>query len=129
MSKITVDMIILVDLVNTLYIKGDGLDKELLEILNNNEERKIIVTNATQDKLDMIGKLPYEVYTLEGNPRKEDSKYFKYLMKKLGIEPSNILYIEHNIEVVKLAETLGIKTLHYDKDKKDYIEVSNFLNK
>lgn len=118
---------ILIDLVNTLYSPKLGIDDKIKEIIDKYDAEVVIVTNATKDKLNEIGKLPYQIFTLEGKPRKEDNNYFKVLMGNFVLDPSDILYIEHNQEVVKLAKSMEIKTLHYDKDKKDYAAVDEFL--
>jgi len=50
------------------------------------------------------------------------------LLNQYGFSSNDVIYIEHNTEAVKSAEFVGIKTFHYDKDKKDLVAVKNFLD-
>ena len=120
---------ILVDAWNAFFT-ADGMFKEMYEMLETYPNPKIIVTNANDEQLIQFGidKSPYKVFTLKHNPDKVDSAYFVTLFKELNLNNENVIYFEHNIDAVKSAESVGIKTFYYDKDKKDLISLKKFLN-
>lgn len=121
---------ILVDAINTFVIKGEGINKEIHELLETYPNKKIIVTNADDDQIKANGldKMPYEVFTLKHNPDKPNPTYFKTFLTKFNLKPEEVIYFEHNVEAVKSAESIGIKTFHYDKDTKDLAALKEFLN-
>jgi FMN phosphatase YigB (HAD superfamily) len=124
--------VLLVDLVNTLYVKDKGIDTKMLEILEKYSIDKLIVTNASLDKLEemekIVGGWPFEVFTLEGNPRKEKLEYFENLISKYEVEAGEMMLVEHNTEVVKVAKSFGIKTFWFEKNRRDYVGLDDFLN-
>lgn len=105
--------IILVDLVNTLYDKDTGINKDMVKLLNSFKHNKVIVTNAKKDFLLELD-LPFKVFTLEGNPRKENKEFFTVLIDHLKHRFCDVIYIEHKDEVVDLAKSLGINVFKYD---------------
>lgn len=122
---------ILVDAVNTFVIKGEGIFKEmhnLLEIFNN---RKIILTNADDEQVERYGlnNMPYEVFTLKHNPEKTDPKYFEIMLQHFGLNEDDVVYFEHNPDAVKSAESVGINSYYYDPKKKDLVALKSFLTK
>lgn len=40
-----------------------------------------------------------------------------------------VIYFEHNEDAVKSAQSVGIPTYHYDKDKPDLVELKKFIDK
>ena len=58
--------------------------------------------------------MPYEVFSLSHTPNKDNPLYFKSLIKEHDLFINDLIYIEHNKEAVKSAESLGIKTYHYN---------------
>jgi hypothetical protein len=50
-------------------------------------------------------------------------------MKKetFGLTKEDVVYFEHNEVAVNSAKLVGIKTYHYDQDKKDLVTLKNFL--
>ena len=87
------------------------------------------MTNANDEQSIQYGldRIPYNYFTLKYIPAKKDPKYYEILFAIYQIQAKDVLYIEHNIEAVNSARSVGITTLHYDKDKKDIIEVKEFL--
>ncbi|MBP7846053.1 MAG: hypothetical protein KA007_01305 [Candidatus Pacebacteria bacterium] len=120
---------ILVDAVNTFVIKGQGIDQEMFGILQSFPNRKIILTNADDEQIKEfgLGEMPYEVFTLKHNPDKIDPKYYEKMLSHFGLNAEDVIYFEHNIDAVKSAESMGIKTHHFDKDKRDLQALKNFL--
>lgn len=110
---------ILVDAWNT-FVTKDWMNQEMFEMLENFENTKIILTNANEEEKIKLGivNMPYEVFSLSHNPDKTDSSYFQKLFEHFGLSSDDIIYFEHNQDAVKSAESKGIKTFHYDKEKK-----------
>jgi len=97
--------------------------------LDNFENRKIILTNADKEKQIKYGlvDLPYEMFTLKANPPKTDSEFYEIFLKEYNFNIEDVIYFEHNLDAVKSAESVWIKTFHYNKDKKDLVLLEKFL--
>jgi len=124
---------ILVDAVDAFVIEGEGsfkIFKEMHDLLEKFSNRKIILTGANDEQFKKFGldKMPYEVYTLKHNPEKTDPKYFEIMLKHFGLSKDNVIYFEHNSQAVKSAESIGIKSYHYDPKKKDLKALKEFLD-
>ena len=121
---------ILVDAVNTFMIKGEGIYRPMLDLLEKYPDRKIILTNADDKQMAEFGltNMPYEVFTLKHKPDKTDPRYFAEMLKYFGLSKNDVVYFEHNIDAVKSAESVGITTYHYDSDRKDMEGLSAFLD-
>ena len=122
--------IILIDAVHTFVSDKGKVDKEVLNVLESYPNRKIIVTNAPYEKFEdyKLYNMPYDVFTLQKTPPKTDPTYFEVLIDKCHSKPRNFVYIEHNKEAVEVAKSLGIKSHHFDKDKRDIKALKQFLN-
>ena len=107
--------IILVDAWNT-FIKNKIIDTGIYEILERFKNQKIILTNANNEELINYGiiNMPYDVFSLSHKPNKVDPLYFKILIKKYNLIISDLIYIEHNQEAIESANSIGIKTYHYN---------------
>ncbi len=125
---------ILVDAVNTTIIKDESGSfvqfKELFDLLETYSNPKLIVTNANDEQLIEFGlnNVPYQVFTMKHSPDKPDSVYFKTLLEQHSWQPTDVIYFEHNPDAVKSAESVGITSYHYDKDKKDLVGLKQFLD-
>lgn len=122
---------ILVDAVNTLVVKGDGLFQDMYELLESYPNRKIVLTNADDEQMISFGldTLPYKVFTLKHNPEKTNPEYFETMLHTFGLEASDVVYFEHNQEAVASAESVGIASFWYDSEKQDLIALNEFLDK
>jgi HAD superfamily hydrolase (TIGR01509 family) len=122
---------ILVDAINTFFIMGEWISQEMYELLEKFPNQKIILTNADEYKQKELWlvNLPYELFTLSFQPEKTDTEYYKIFLEKYWLNTNDVLYFEHNIDAVKSAESVGIQTYHYDKDKKDLQGLEQFLIK
>ena len=123
---------ILVDAVDAFVIESEGsfeIFKEMHDLLETFPNRKIILTGANDEQFKKFGldKMPYEVFTLKHNPEKTDPKYFETMLEHFGLSKDEVVYFEHNPEAVKSAESVGIKSYHYDPEKKDLVALKNFL--
>ncbi len=69
---------ILVDAVNAFVFKEGGIFEEMHKLLEEYPNKKIILTGANNEQFKKYGldNMPYEVFTLEHNPEKTDTKYF-----------------------------------------------------
>tara|TARA_B100001964_G_C14255334_1_gene612110 strand:- start:1552 stop:1935 length:384 start_codon:yes stop_codon:yes gene_type:complete len=121
--------VILVDAINTLIISGKGIYDPLFNILETYLNRKIVLTGANDEEFIQHGldKIPYEVFTLKHNPEKSNPDYYKILLEQFDLLPENLIYIEHNLEAVRSAESLKIKVFHYNKDLKDINKLNQFI--
>ncbi|MDP3916704.1 MAG: hypothetical protein Q8Q42_00260 [Nanoarchaeota archaeon] len=120
---------ILVDAWNT-FVTEDGIFLKMEVLLDGYDNKKIIVTNANEEEKLKYGivNMPYEVFTLSHNPNKTNPEYFKNLLKKYSLLQDEVIYFDHNSEAVKTAESLGITSFWYDKDKKDLESLKKFLD-
>jgi HAD superfamily hydrolase (TIGR01509 family) len=122
--------IILVDAINAFVIKGEGVFDEMYKMLEQYPNRKIILTGANDEQMEMFGlnNMPYEVFTLKHDPEKADSEYFKTMLKHFNLEVEDVVYFEHNIDAVKSAQSVGIDTFHYDQNTKDVKALKKFID-
>lgn len=74
--------VILVDAYRT-FVTSNGVDLDMQKLLDSYPVKKIIVTNATGEKMKEFGivDMPYEIFSLNANPAKTDSAYFKTLLE------------------------------------------------
>lgn len=122
---------ILVDAVDTLVIEGQGVFKEMQDLLDSYPNRKIIVTNANDEQFKEFGldkDMPYEIYTLKHNPDKTDPAYFTKLFINFGLSSHEVIYFEHNSDAVNAAQQMGVVSYHYDDQKKDLTALKQFLS-
>ena len=121
--------IILVDAVEA-FVSNEGIVfKEMYNLLESFPNKKIILTGANDEKFKKFGldKMPYEVFTLEHNPEKTDPKYYEKMLEYFNLSKNDVVYFEHNLEAVKSAQSVGIKTYYYDANKKDLGALKDFL--
>jgi len=121
---------IFVDAINAFVIKGGGIFEEMHKMLDEYPSKKIILTNANDGEMEKFGlrSMPYEVFTLKHNPEKTDPKYFKILLEHFKLKAKEGIYFEHNEDAVKSAQSVGIVTFHYDKDKRDLNALKKFID-
>lgn len=121
---------ILVDAVNTFVIEGSGIFKEMHELLETYENKKVILTNADDEQLKSFGldQMPYEVFTLKHNPEKTDPSFFSSMLKHFGLSNDDVVYFEHNPKAVESAQSVGIVSYHYDPQQKDILALKAFLD-
>lgn len=122
---------ILVDAVFCFVSPQGEIFKEMHELLETYPNKKILLTGANDEQFKKFGldKMPYKVFTLKHNPEKTDPKYFEILLNQYGLNKSEIIYFEHNIEAVKSAEKAGIVSYFYDEHLKDLISLKKFIDR
>tara|TARA_Y100000310_G_scaffold342130_1_gene443914 strand:+ start:3350 stop:3742 length:393 start_codon:yes stop_codon:yes gene_type:complete len=124
---------ILVDAIDCFVIedeKGFRIFQEMRDLLDIFSNRKILLTGANDDQFQKFGldKAPYEVFTLKHDPEKTDSKYYEIMLQHFGLEKGDVVYFEHDPDAVKSAQSVGIKSYHYDQEKKDLKALKVFLD-
>ena len=121
---------VLVDAMNTFVIRDEGIFQSMFDLLEQYPNRKIILTGANDEQMEKFGlnKMPYEIFTLKHDPEKADPRYYEMMLAHFGLTPSDVIYFEHDESAVKSAQSVGITTYHYDKDKKDLEGLKNFLD-
>ena len=119
---------ILVDAYNT-FVTDEWINLEMQKILDKFENKKIILTNADTEKQKefWLINLPYEMFSLNFNPLKTDPKFYEIFLEKYNLNSNEVIYFEHNLEAVESAKSVWINTFHYDKNKKDLVNLEKFL--
>ncbi len=126
--------VILVDAVFCFIIKKDdgkfGIFKDMYELLEKYENKKIILTGANNEKFEEyeLNKMPYEVFTLQHNPEKSNPEYFDIFLHKNNLTAKDVIYFEHDLAAINSANSVGINTHHYDESKQDLHALKNFLD-
>lgn len=124
---------ILLDAAYSFTIEKDGkfqIFDDMYKLLESYPNRKIILTGANDEQMQKFGlnDVPYEVFTLKHNPEKTDPKYFQTLLNDFNLTKDDVIYFEHNIDAVRSAESVGIKSYYYDDEKKDLEGLKKFIN-
>lgn len=118
--------ILLIDAINCLLEKEKGINQDLLKELENLKNQKIIVTNASKEKLENMGfkDLPYEIFTCNGKPNKFEPEYFKNLLNSKNLKPEDCYYLDHKQENLDSARKESIKGYLY---KKNSFSIKKFI--
>lgn len=127
--------IILIDAVKTLISSDEDysfdtweLNTELSEYLSQLPQKKIIITNAPEDKLSKIQELTshldWEIFDLYNNPPKDNPEYFKQFLESQWITADKYIYIDHKEENLTSAKLNGINWFKFISNE----ETINKLN-
>jgi len=121
---------ILVDAINAFVLKNEGIFNEMHKMLEQYQNKKIILTGANDEQIEKFGlnNMPYEVFTLKHNPEKTDQEYYQKMLKHFSLSADEVVYFEHNKDAVKSAQSVGINTFYYDKDTKDIEALRKFID-
>ena len=121
---------ILVDAVDCFVSDTGEIYKEMHDLLETYQNKKIILTGANDEQFKKFGldKMPYEVFTLKHNPEKTDSSYYKKMLDNFSLSKNDVIYFEHSPEAVKSAQSIGINSYFFDYDKKDLSALKEFLD-
>lgn len=122
---------ILVDAINTLVFPNWKIDQELYNLLEEYPNPKLVLSNANQEQIKnfWLDKIPYELFTLSHNPEKTNPDYYQKLLEEYNLSTEDVVYFEHNPDAVSTAQSIGVTTLYFDKDKRELDQVRNFLDK
>lgn len=121
---------ILVDAINGLVLEDGSILEAMHTLLESYPNNKIVLTGANDEQFKQfkLDQVPYKVFTLKHNPEKNDSQYFKILLRKYNLTADNVVYFEHNTEAAKTARSIGIATFFYDHTKEDMDALKQFLD-
>jgi len=119
---------ILVDAYNT-FVTDDWINQEMFKMLEEFENKKIILTNANAEKQVefWLVDLPYDLFTLNFDPLKTDPKFYEIFLEKNSLSKDDVIYFEHNLEAVESARSFWINTYHYNHIEKDISSLKDFL--
>lgn len=120
---------ILVDAIDGIILKDGTVFEEMRKMLETFPNEKIVLTGANDEQFKQfnLDQSPYPVFTLKHDPEKTDPKYFEILLEQYKLKPSDVVYFEHNKEAADVANAASIKTLYYDAEKRDLVELEAFL--
>ncbi|MFA6079999.1 MAG: HAD-IA family hydrolase [Candidatus Gracilibacteria bacterium] len=122
-----VEKTLLLDGVFCLINEDFSLNEEVYTLAKMLGLRTIIVTNAPLEKLmPIVEQTGFEYVTYEHNPEKTDPEYYRKLLVDKNLKASECVYVENREVHVKVAEGLGIPTIHYTKPS-DIKKVESFL--
>jgi len=121
---------ILVDAIGAFVSEGKGIYKPLYGLLEEYQNRKIVLTMAPDNLMEKWGlnDLPYEVHTSKLNPKKSDPEYYRQVMEKFDLKANKTLCFEHDEAAAESARSVGITTHFYDSEKKDLSALKFFLD-
>src|SRR3990167_82188 len=121
---------IFVDAVDCFVSDTGEIYREMNDLLETYQNKKIILTGANDEQFKQFGldKMPYEVFTLKHNPEKTDSKYYELMLAHFGLTEDDVVYFEHNPDAVKSAVSVGIMSYHYAPAKKDLVALKASLD-
>lgn len=122
---------ILVDAIHCFVSPQGVINSDMHVLLETYNNKKIILTGADDVQFKNFGldKMPYEVFTLKHDPEKTNPEYFHKLLLHFNLKAEDVIYFEHDQSAVASAQSVGIKTHHYDSEKKDLRALEDFLNK
>lgn len=121
---------ILVDGISGLMLKDCTLFQAMYDLLEGYPNPKLVLTGANNEQWKQfnLNISPYEVFTLKHNPEKTDPEYFKILLSRYNLLPSDVIFFEHSSDAAKSAESVGIKTYFYDHTKQNLVALKKFID-
>ncbi len=124
---------ILVDAVHCFIIKninGFEVFQDMFNLLEQYKHKKLLLTGANDEEVIKFNLkiAPYKFFTLKHNPEKTNPEYFSILLNTYNLKPEDVIYFEHNMDSVKSAESIGIKSYFYDEHTKDLKSLKEFLD-
>ena len=99
-------MKIMIDAVHCLVNSDWTLNEELADYLRSLDLKIYVITNASPEKISEIID-DFEIFTLENNPPKTDSKYFEAFLEKVG-SAEDLYYADHLKDNLDSAKSAGI---------------------
>ncbi len=113
--------VILVDGMHCIYDKDFNINLELLKFLNDLNTHTILTVAGFREKGKELVKTSdpskesnWEAFSLEEKGIKKDNpEFYKKLLEKFNLSPSEVIYFEHDKNAVKTAEKVGIMSKHY----------------
>ncbi len=108
--------------------------KESLEIYKKMKTDKYILSDTnpifaegTKDNEKEIYPFAKKVFlSHEIKLRKSDLQTFKFIIKEIGLNPREILFIDNNLEHAKAAKSLGMNSIHYQNPEQLKSDLKRF---
>lgn len=94
-------------------------------LLTNNTA---VLEKLLKKKFKIYNDFDYIFNSAEIGLSKPDSKFFKYVLKKLKAKPKECLFIDNNPDNIKAAKNLGFFTILFTTNKNFFKKVSNFCS-
>jgi HAD superfamily hydrolase (TIGR01509 family) len=119
------NMTLLVDGMFCLYDKDFRINEELLGLLKNIDNKKILVVNGYKDEAEeLLKNHGFEVFSFEGKIKKDNEQFFKKLLEKYSLNKEDVIYFDHAEENIKSARNVGILSELYKNNNqiKKFIE-------
>ena len=118
---------ILVDATFCLIDPKKGINNELAEIVKGTHKIIIVLSNSDEKEIKQkLGDYNFEIFSLNNNPNKENSKYFKLLLEKYHLNSQEVIYFDHKKDYVNSAKEIGINSVVYKNNNqiKEFIETN-----
>jgi superfamily II DNA or RNA helicase len=107
--------------------------KDLADALVQSGVPTTVVTNAPPEGIrEQLSEYPFDVYSQQGEPRKEDPEFFRELLKEKQVSPEEVFYFDHNPANLAAARKAGIRGVPYASDisnRRDLIVLLSSLSK
>ena len=118
------------NIIDKLY---EEKDPNLFDNIRNNYPniKIVIATNHVSYVSDYINshfKCDDVVISADIHKVKPDKDFYEYLLDKYQIKPSELLFLDDNLENVNSANNLGINTIYVNKDIDINKEINRVLN-
>lgn len=86
-----------------------------------------IVTDNKSDRIDLLNKLynlssVFDAITVsaEVGSSKDDPEIFLVALERLGVSPTQCIFIDNSLKNLVAPGSLGIKTIYFDDEKQDF---------
>ncbi len=111
------------------FYERHRLDKDfyqVIEQLKKQSKKLYILSNIPQEWSEYLNKkfkfdkyFSGTVFSWQVGKRKPDPKIFNYLVKKYTLPVGKTLFIDDNIDNIRMAKRLGFRTCWFNRDKID----------
>lgn len=118
---------ILVDAGGVLYLNNKGMgyvNSALLEFIKSNQEKYIfgVISTTEYDLKEILKKdeidILFKVVLTSGETRldKTEAGIYEEALFIIDLKPEEVIFIDNDESYLKVASSLGIKTIFYDGD-------------
>lgn len=119
------------NLIKQTWYEGYVLDEDIFSLIKQLQGKyKLIAFSDNEvnrvtfldDKYDFEKYFDLEIYSYEYTFTKKDKEFYNILIEKSGNEPSELVYIDDNANVLQFTTQLVIQTLIYEGGKIDELK-------
>jgi glucose-1-phosphatase len=120
------------------YFSGDAVNRELLDYAQSlKPDYKIgLLSNAWVDSRKRLGDLFHfinafdvAIFSYEVRTRKPDKDIYQIILKKLGVEPEETIFIDDFPENVRGASSLGINAILFQNTQDTIHQINSILGR